>query len=172
MKRTFGQHVLKFAAVCTLALGAAAFGVNSYAATATGNFDVTATVTASCTVSGTTLAFGSFDVLGAAVHNTSTLTATCTNGSAWTIGLGVGTNGGGSVTTRKMVHTDGVTKLNYGLYTDNAWSTNWDNVTPNWGTGTGTGVAQTLTVYGEIPSGQTSAKAGAYTDTVTATINF
>src|SRR5258705_4227530 len=173
MKHDFKQHILKIAMASAFALGAASFGVNSYATQATGTFSVTATVTASCTVSGTTLGFGSFNALGPNVDATSAITATCTNGSAYTIGLNPGGTSGATVTTRQMVHTDTVTKLNYGLYTDVAGGTNWDDIG---GTtvvsGTGNGAGQSITVYGRIPTGQTSAKAGAYSDTITATINY
>lgn len=173
MKRTLKQSALRFAVVSAFTLGAASFGVNSYATQATGNFNVTATVTASCTVSGTALGFGSFSALGGNVDNTSTLTATCTNGSAYTIGLNAGLGLGATVTARTMTHTDTTTLLNYSLSTVASGGINWDDIG---GTtvksGTGSGAGQAITVYGRIPSGQTSAIVGAYSDTITATIDF
>jgi spore coat protein U-like protein len=62
--------------------------------------------------------------------------------------------------------------LNYSLHSDAARTVVWGNTA---GTdtvaGTGNGLAQTLTVYGNIPGGQLSAP-GAYTDTVTATLTY
>ena len=172
VKRNF--NTVKFAVVSALALGASTFGVSSYAAQATGNFAVTATVAATCTVSGTALAFGgSINVLAGNVDSTSTLTATCTNGSAYTIGLNAGTASGATVTTRKMTHTNTTDTLNYTLSTIAAGGTNWDDVGGTTvASGTGNGAGQSITVYGRIPSGQTSAIAGAYSDTITATIDF
>ena len=69
--------------------------------------------------------------------------------------------------------SDGLTTphyLNYQLYSDSARGTVWDNVTGT--TLTGSGIAQGLTVYGRLPGGQLSAPAGAYSDTITATVSF
>ena len=50
---------------------------------------------------------------------------------------------------------NGVNTLGYGLYSDATWTTNWGNTAAtNWVSGTGTGAAQALTVYGQIPAGQ------------------
>lgn len=162
---------LKTAMIAAVALGGAAFGANSYAATDTSTFGVTATVEASCTISGTTLGFGTVNALGADVDATSALTATCTNDSAYTVGLNAGTGTGATVTDRKM--TSGTDLLDYSLYTDSARTTNWDDIG---GTtvvaGTGNGSGQEITVYGRIPTGQTSVPVGSYSDTITATIDF
>jgi spore coat protein U-like protein len=61
--------------------------------------------------------------------------------------------------------------LSYFLYSDSGRTTNWGNVTGSWVSGTGTGTAQNLTVYGRIPASQ-SALIGSYADTVTVTITF
>jgi spore coat protein U-like protein len=143
------------------------------AAQTTTTFAVTATVVAACSLSATPLAFGSsVNVLsGNDIDNTSVVTATCTNGSAYTIGLNAGTASGATVTTRKM--TSGANTLNYALYTDAARTTNWDNIGgTNVVSGTGTGSGVDHTVYGRIPSGQTTVPTGAYADTITVTINF
>lgn len=166
--------VLRTTLASVLVVAGGALSLNSMAATDTGTFGVTATVAASCTVSGTDLDFGTtVNVLGGDVDQTSTLTATCTNGSAYTIGLDAGSGASATVTDRKMTHTDTTSTLNYTLFTDAGRSTNWDDVGgTNVGTGTGNGAAQNLTVYGRIPTGQTGAIAGAYSDTITATIDF
>jgi spore coat protein U-like protein len=166
--RKWKQHIT---IVSTLVWFARAGG--ALAAQTTITFAVTATVVASCSLSATPLAFGSsINVLsGSNVDGTSVITATCTNGSAYTIGLNAGTASGATVTTRKM--TSGANSLNYALYTDAGRSTNWDNIggtTVVSGTGTGAGVNHT--VYGRIPSGQTTIPAGAYADTITVTIDF
>jgi spore coat protein U-like protein len=162
---------LKTAMIAAIALGGAAFGANSYAKQETSTFGVTATVEASCTISGTTLAFGIISALGADVDATSALTATCTYGSAYTVGLDAGTGLGATVTARKM--TSGTDLLNYSLYTDTGRTTNWDDIG---GTsvvaGTGTGAGQAITVYGRVPTGQTSTPVGSYSDTITVTIDF
>jgi spore coat protein U-like protein len=174
MKFNFKQHALKSALVSAFALGAVAFGANGYAAQGTTTFGVSATVTASCTISGTALDFGSFNTLAGDIDSSSTLTATCSDGAPYTIGLSAGTTAGAAVTTRKLAH--GVTPantLNYNLSPVSSGGINWDLIG---GTttkaGTGNGAGQLITVFGRIPAGQTSAIMGAYSDTITATIDF
>lgn len=62
--------------------------------------------------------------------------------------------------------------LSYALFQDSGRSTNWGNT---FGTdtvaGTGTGSAQSMTVYGRLFSGQFTT-AGFYSDTVVATVDF
>ena len=127
VKRNFAQHALEFVVIFAFVLGAAAFGANSHAAQATGMFGVTATVIATCTVSGSTLGFGSFNALGGDVDATSNLTATCTNGSAYTIGLNAGMGAGATVTARKMTHANGTNTLNYSLSPCRIW---WHQLGP------------------------------------------
>jgi spore coat protein U-like protein len=159
-------------AATAIALGLAA-GAN--AAQNTTTFAVTATVTKACTISATALSFGSFNVLsGSNVDASSSVTATCTNGSGYSIGLDAGSGSGATVGARKMTHdTDNTKTLNYGLFLDSGRSTNWDDIGgTNVLADTGSGVAQAFTVYGRVPSGQTSPIVGAYSDTVTVTIDF
>jgi len=138
------------------------------ASSATTTFQVTASVVSSCTISATNLVFGNYTL--AQLDGTSTVTVTCTNGSAFKIGLNAGTGTGATVLARKM--TSGANTLNYALYQDTSRATNWGN-TPGTDTvnGTGNGSAQSYTVYGRIAANQSSA-IGAYTDTITATVNF
>jgi spore coat protein U-like protein len=58
--------------------------------------------------------------------------------------------------------------------TDSARSVVWgDGVAPNGSfTGTGTGAAQSSTVYGRVPTGQGAAAIGSYSDTVVVTITY
>ncbi|WIM09052.1 MAG: Sigma-fimbriae tip adhesin [Enhydrobacter sp.] len=137
------------------------------AGTATATFQVTATVQATCNISATNLAFGTY--AGAQTDATSTVTVTCTNTTAWNVGLNAGTCGA-TVTTRCMAN--GAAQLNYALYRDSARTQNWgQTVGTDTLTGTGNGAAQANTVYGRIPAGQFPAP-GAYTDTITATVSF
>lgn len=61
--------------------------------------------------------------------------------------------------------------LNYVLTTDSAHTTNWGNSTGSWVAGTGNGSTQAITVYGQVAAGQYVAP-GAYSDTITATVNY
>jgi spore coat protein U-like protein len=62
--------------------------------------------------------------------------------------------------------------LGYGLFTDSGHVTNWGNtIGTDTVTGTGSGAAQALTVYGEIPASELVAP-GSYSDTITATVSY
>ena len=99
--------------------------VPAFAGQQTANLNVTASVSAVCTISTVTVAFGAYDpvVTNAAtdLNGTGTLTVACTKGAAATIDLGVGNNlSGGS---RRM--GSGTDFLNYALYKDAARSQVW-----------------------------------------------
>lgn len=142
------------------------------AATATTTFQATAAVVASCSVSAANMAFGSINPLaGTATDQTSTITVTCTNGSGYNVGLNAGGATGATVTTRKMA--SGTDLLNYSLYSDTGRTVNWGNtVATDTVAGTGTGAAQTLTVYGRVPSQPTAKLGAAYADTISVTVTY
>jgi spore coat protein U-like protein len=137
------------------------------AQTATTTLGVSATVTAVCTVTATPLAFGSYTA--AQLDGTATITVTCSTGAAYTVGLDQGANGA-SVTTRQMA--SGANLLNYALFSDTGRTSNWGNTAPSWVSGTGTGLAQALTVYGRIPAGQFVPAGAGYADTVNVTVTY
>jgi len=152
--------------------GTLAFGFSSGLAvaqqTATTTFQVTATVQATCLISATDLAFGTY--IGVQTDATSTITVTCTNTTPWTIGLNAGTAPGATVTTRRMIN--GAAQLAYALFRDAGRTLNWGNtIGTDTLSGTGTGIATPLTVYGRVTAAQFPAPGG-YVDTITATITF
>ncbi|OWY30064.1 spore coat U domain-containing protein [Herbaspirillum robiniae] len=141
----------------------------SFAATASGSLAITASVVASCTVVGSAIAFGAYTQT--VVNQSGSITVLCTNGTTYNVGLDAGTGSGSTVTTRKMSATGGGT-LNYALYRDSGRTNNWGStIGTDTQAGTGTGLLQTLTVYGQIPASQTPL-AGAYSDTVTVTLTY
>lgn len=126
---------------------------------------------ASCTVSITALAFGTF--VGAQLNNTATATVDCggIGGNAF-IPLTIAVNGGGgTIAARRLVN--GANQLSYQIYTDAARSIVWGNGT------TGSTVAGSAsntvnsvhTVYGRVPAA-TTPPTGTYTDTLTFTVTF
>lgn len=161
-------RILKAAALAGAGL-AGLCGSTAFAATATTSVSVTATVQATCLISSTSLAFGVYT--GVQLDSTSTLTVTCTNTTPYNVGINAGTAPAATVTTRKMTGpTAGL--LSYALFQDTGRTINWGTtVSTDTTAGTGSGVAQPLTVYGRIAASQFVAP-GAYTDTVTATITF
>lgn len=134
------------------------------------NFNATATVTASCTVSATNMNFGSVGSLGASVDATTTVSPRCTNQTPYNVGLNAGTGTGATVSVRKMTLA-GAT-INYSLYSNAGRTTVWGNtVGTDTVAGTGTGATQSVTVYGRVPV-QSTPGAGTYTDTVIATVTY
>lgn len=137
----------------------------------------------SCTVSATSVAFGTYTPLQpAALIGTGTLTTICTvNSHKNTITVDLSTGTSGTFTTRTMTTTAGTTTypLNYNLYMDAA-------DTQIWGDGTGGSLMDTValtrkgnnntittavTVYGAVAPMQDPAP-GTYSDTITVTVNF
>jgi spore coat protein U-like protein len=142
------------------------------AATDTDTFDVTVTVIAACGISATDHDFGTYDALSPSpLDSTSTISVTCTSGASYSVALNAGTTGGGTIPARLM--TDGANTISYNLYTNSGYGTVWGDGTGGSSdvTGTGSGSVQDLTVYGRMPAGQ-GEPAGAYSDTVTATITY
>jgi len=146
----------------------------SDAGTVTTTFQVTANVDASCSIFASDLAFGSYNENAVSpLDSQSNVSVDCTNGSNWDLGLDKGLHGA-SVSARAMANNfSSSVHMNYSLFQDPARTVNWGD-TPGVDTitGTGTGVADTIGVYGRVPEGQTTVTAGGYADTITATLTF
>jgi len=140
------------------------------AATKTATFKVSATVQSDCTITATDLAFGNVGLVTANVDATSTLTITCTSGTAYTIALNAGTAAASTIANRRMA--SGANSLGFQLYRDAGRSQIWGETsgTDTLG-GSGTGSAASVTVYGRIAP-QAAPPAGAYETTITATITY
>ncbi len=136
--------------------------------TATAQFSVTATVLPACSISANALSFGTYS--GSLINSTSIITARCTS-SSYNIGLSAGMAAGATVTNRSMTGpASGL--LKYKLFRDSARTLSWGNtVGTDTVAGYGDGTVQSLSVYGQVPAGQ-SAKPGTYADTIIATITY
>lgn len=169
-----------------LALVAAAtagmFGASgSFALTDTENLLVSASVTATCTIETSPVAFGDYDPTSVTdLDGTGTVTVLCTNGTAGYVTLSEGANADAASTpavpVRQMAGGAGGTDLlGYQLYSETSRTDVWGD-TPTTGLNhVGDGSSTALTVYGRIPAGQNvSAGSGltAYADTVLATVEF
>lgn len=145
------------------------------AGTATANLSVSATVANNCTISTTSVAFGSYDPVvtnaAAALDNTGgKVTIACTKGAAPTIALDLGTH---SSAGARRLNAGGTDMLTYELYHDSLGGTVWGTSGANLKTTTAapSKAARDYTVFARIAGGQDVA-AGTYTDTVVATVNF
>ena len=132
-------------------------------------FTVQVTIPSSCMIAAGPLNFGTTSVITGAINATSTISVTCTNLALYNVALSAGTATGATVTTRKMTGLGGAT-IAYSLYQNAGRTTNWGNtVNVDTEPGTGTGSAQTVTVYGQVPP-QPPTRVGAYSDTIVATL--
>ncbi|CAE6728596.1 Csu type fimbrial protein [Paraburkholderia aspalathi] len=165
--QTLSQTSLTYGFFLLLAPGCAAL------TTSAGSFGFTAsaTVVNNCLISATNVAFTSTGVLSSALNASGAITARCTNGDAYQIALSSGLSG--SVAARQMQRAGGGGAVNYQLYTDAAHTSAWGDGTAGttMATGTGSGNAVSITVYGRVPA-QTTPMPGNYSDTITATISF
>src|ERR1700743_3643624 len=143
--------------------------------TATATFTVTLTLQANCSISANPLNFGSNGVLGTAINQQTTVAVTCTNTTPYNVGLDAGAVPGSTVTNRLMAGTatgNTSTTVGFQLYQDAGHTTAWGNTQgTNTVSGTGTGSAQSIVVYGQVPA-QTTPKPDTYQTTITATVYF
>jgi spore coat protein U-like protein len=135
----------------------------------TTTFTVTSTVLATCSFTTTDLNFGTYT--GAAINASSTVTVTCTNTTPYQVGLNSGNNSGGAQYSWKMASSSGST-IAYELYRDSGRTNYWGNsLNTDTVTGTGTGFAQALTVYGSVFAGLRPTP-GAYSDIINVTLTY
>lgn len=157
----------------------AAWPSTAQAQVATGELEVRLNITESCDISGSTggslgnavLDFGTATLLTAAIDaDTGTgaqaLEVLCNPGVDYTLTFDAGQNGGGNIANRAMQRDGGAELVRYQIYQDQARNTVLNTLS-----GTGTGTAQPVVVYGRVPA-QTAPVAGSYRDTVTITMSF
>lgn len=152
-----------------------------FAADATANLEVSATVNSSCTINTSPLAFGTYDPAAATpTDGTGQVTIACVMGSLPVISLSAGLNST-DVNARSMLRGNGTESLSYVLYKPEADGTSC-SLTPTeiWGDATPSNLALpevasvnpvTYNVCGRINALQ-DVPAGTYQDTVTATVTF
>lgn len=122
------------------------------------------------------VSFGNYNVYSSAdVDAAGSMTYLCNTGVASFITIDISTGSSGTYTTRTL--KNGTSTLNYNLYstaarTGDPWGDGTNNTTHYGPVLVVLGNAETVNVYGRIPGSQSSAKAGAHSDTVVLTINF
>ena len=150
----------------------------SGAVTTTSNFNVTATVVKNCLVSSGDIAFGAYTPASGALTGSSTVAVRCSSGTGFTVALSTGQEG--SYAPRKLKDASN-NKLEYNLYTTNAYTTVWGDATAGTSTQSGTGAgmgaaqAQNLTVYGQLPdnaNNQLAPPSVSYSDNITVTVTY
>lgn len=132
-------------------------------------FTVTANNAITCTATASDLNFGTVTTLASNLDVNGSASVTCSNGAAYRVLLNNGLSGTGP-TNRKM--TLGGNEVTYGLYRNAARTLAWGSTSGvNSVSGTGTGSAQSLTIYGRVPT-QTQPPPGTYSDTIVMTVEY
>jgi spore coat protein U-like protein len=128
-------------------------------------------VASNCRIAVSDLSFGAYDPIvthaGSNLDAAALLTVTCTKGIAVNVLMDDGSHEVAGV--RRMV--SGAQNISYALYRDASRSRQWERGNVVAARAEGVFTPTTLGVYGRIPAGQV-VPAGAYSDTVTATVDF
>ena len=149
------QTAIKITAICFLILSQPAFAKPS-----------------TCTINSTPINFGSYSVFSMSPNNNSggSITIVCTNGSGGSFDVMLSTGLSNGYTSRVM--KSGINQLNYNLYTSAARTSIWGDGSDGSNVMRASkGGTTTLTLFGQIPAEQ-DANVGAYSDSITATVNF
>jgi spore coat protein U-like protein len=140
-----------------------------------------------CSVSSSGLAFGPYQPLtfpgrlnSAAVTSDASVTVVCTGivtGGAYTIALGPGLAGDGDrISTRYLANGAGGPEMAFNVYREPNYSTIWgDGITAGnvlSGTIPQGDSNQSYTVYGRVPEGQSTLRAGNFSVTLTMTVSY
>jgi spore coat protein U-like protein len=140
--------------------------------------NVKAAVTKSCSASiATNLLFGAYDPIvtnkSVALNGTATASVNCTITVPYVVTAGQGTYPGSGSTDPAPVRqmANGTYRLGYSIYQDLGRTTVWGNTAGTGLAGTGSGSAQTITLYGQIPAGLNQ-PSGTYTDTVILSVTY
>ena len=162
------MRVLTVAGAFTLMIGVAA---PASAQSQNANLSVAAAVSKNCTITATAISFSAYDPVVNndvdALDGDGGLSVACTKGVNPALSLGAGGNASGS--QRRLAF--GSERLNYDLFSDSTRSTAWTTSTSVTMGVAPSKVARPVTVYGRIAGGQ-DVPAGAYGDTLLATVNF
>jgi spore coat protein U-like protein len=177
MKPKFKLSTLYRVIVSAIVLGSIILGTQSHADKGTSVLNVSATVKHFCSIGTNPMTFGVYDGVVANASNaleaTATVISTCTSGTEALITMNAGASeGSGSddVPVRRMTSEAG-DYLVYQVYSDVSHETVWGNAVPTGVALSGTGLPQTLTVYGSIPSAQMVPE-GDYSDQIIVKITY
>jgi len=168
-----------FLALCGTAFAGSVFAGPS---PQTANFQVTATVASSCTVTASNIAFGAYDPADAnataARDAVGSVDVRCTRGTSTAVAaLNQGLNpatGSTCANPLRQMSGGGTERLRYNIYQDAARNTTWgcdasnSRAIPTFTTSL---TPVQLVTYGRIPAGQDAA-IGSYTDTVQVAVTF
>ncbi len=172
---------MKRVTVLALAFVAVSLFVDSrltQAANVTTTLPVSASISAACSVSASGITFGEL-TSGVPKQSSGTISVTCQTGVPYRVAMNGGSNPQGTPLFRTMKHASLNEFIGYQLFKDSALTQEWGDTgagnlfpvgTPV--SGTGTGSAQQLTVFGLQNGFLNTASPGSYSDTVLVTVLF
>lgn len=160
----------------TLAMAAVALtlGISGTASAATSSaaLNVSVTITPACTVSTTPVSFPNYP--GGNVNATGSINVNCVAGTAYSVGVDGGSYRIG--TTRNVGDEFSPGRVSYGLYKDAARTVEFGDGASQPGGQlagqVGTGVTQSIPVFGKLLPGATLPPAGMYADFVTVIVTY
>ncbi|NOU00907.1 MAG: spore coat protein U domain-containing protein [Gallionella sp.] len=172
--------------VSILATGLAFSGVAHAAVVASSTLNVSATVAVDCTVTTTPVNFGNLNAaqFSFSAASNGDISVTCSPGVLYNITLDSGSTLVGIPNAFRQMTSlnDGVSRARYFLASDIGLANQWGdagyaNTYPSGSSvsDTGNGVVQSHTVYGGATGADifgTASPSGAYSDTVTVTVNY
>jgi spore coat protein U-like protein len=169
-------------AMSAILVSTASLNLPAYASITAANMNVSANITANCSLSNTDLNFGDYDATGINRSRdllaTATISTTCTSGATGVVTMGQGEHVFYCISNnciRRMANSEETSHLTYQIYTDAGYSVVWNHNTGDMrsvANVTGSGASQGMTVYGKIPKNQINATAGSYSDTIIITLTY
>lgn len=171
---TFRTFALRnFIAASLMGLSLLAASGQATASTVVGTLGVSAAVTSSCVITGTSAIGLTGQTFSSDGKGQGTVTVTCTNQTPYDIGLDAG-GGTGATTAARVLTGSGGATIGYTLSQTGDGQTPWGNTI---GTDTkhliGTGQSVDTPVYMQLdPAGLQAAAAGTYSDTVNVTVTY
>jgi len=168
---------LKKILLATALIGTSAFAASASAAVATANFQVQITIQKACSVTtnaASNINFGTVASTAVNTPGTSSISVICSKTTPYYIGLAPSNNTttGAGVMSGTGSNTDKVPyQLNSVSNTGPVWGNTATATTVGNGVaGTGTGLAQSISVYATVPNANFTPDT--YTDTVTVNVNY
>lgn len=169
MKMKLKQRNIKISIASAILAGTVGFSPASFATT----FEVKTNVVGACTLVATDMDFGAYDTTSEAPDDaTSTITHTCTNGTAAAIAISQGSTTDGTSTDIAPVRqmANGAITLAYSISTS-VGGAEWGNTKESGSVFTSNGSSTPVNVYGRIAAGL-AVTAGNYTDSLTVTVAY
>lgn len=152
--------------ISLLVLALTAINSQAFAGTTTGNFQSAATLNSTCSVVVNDLPFGVFSPAPGFISGNTTVVATCTNNTPFTISLLAG-----GVRTLKGTKSGNTDTLTYALYTDAALTKIFGDGTSGSYTLNGNGGTANLSIYGRLITSK-YATPDDYKDSVTINLTY